>query len=43
MVQDGNHGWLFNGVPADDIAEGLLSLANKIARLRFDPTIPVYY
>jgi len=36
-------GWLFNGVPVDDIARGVyLSLANKIARLRIDPTIPTY-
>lgn len=35
--------WLFNGVPVDDIARGVyLSLANKIARLRIDPTIPTY-
>ena len=36
-------GWLFNGVPVDDIARGVyLSLANKIARLRIDPSIPTY-
>ena len=36
-------GWLFNGVPVDDIARGVyLSLANKIARLRIDPALPTY-
>jgi 2-dehydropantoate 2-reductase len=36
-------GWLYNGIPIDDISRGIyLSLANKIARLRVDPTIPTY-
>jgi 2-dehydropantoate 2-reductase len=36
-------GWLYNGVPVDDISRGVyLSLANKIARLRIDPTVPSY-
>jgi 2-dehydropantoate 2-reductase len=36
-------GWLYNGVPVDDISRGIyLSLANKISRLRIDPTIPTY-
>jgi predicted CoA-substrate-specific enzyme activase len=36
-------GWLFDGTPIEDIARGVyISLANKVARLRVDQSVPSY-
>ncbi|MBW8050889.1 MAG: 2-dehydropantoate 2-reductase [Cytophagales bacterium] len=36
-------GWLFDGVPIEDISKGIyISIANRVAKLRVDTAVPVY-
>jgi predicted CoA-substrate-specific enzyme activase len=35
-------GWLFDGVPLEDIARGIyLSIASRIQKMRYDPSLPI--
>lgn len=36
-------GWLFEGLPIEDISKGIyLSITNRIAKMRVDPSLPIY-